>query len=566
MVDDNSKQDKLKAVTGKSIISLSRVEKLGVDLANPLNLDQLYASIPEISRAIDFRGGMVAPNGYEVTSASDDATAQEFAAICYHIIEKSGGVGFFEQYHKNTDLYGDGYIELVANQLSQIVELSHVHPYNFGYETETVNDPENPSDQIDIIKVDKNSQLPVGFATFKTDPSSGKLVVDKKIPLEKIAHLKFKVVGDAFYGISLVQAMVGSVTRKVRLEDYADKAARLIAVPKLVLKGDYENDEEKKIDAREAANLDVNDVIVLEGENTDVQFVNPGSTNIPELREMFITNITTASGVPRPALTSESSEVNKATMDILMQNTRGILKSHQLLISNLFQNVIFPRIAESYKIQNYMSIIPKLVFPEDNDTANMRIDTVKRKAVALTSLANTYALLLNAANGTNVKNVASGDTSPINKNPENGVAAQQLSANVQEFAVGSGTPEKGKLNEILTEMETLLLNTIKQFQFNNDLNPALIEPYKKVSSSDSKTKRSVENTAYIPKTKTGIELSFLDNYYTGFTTSDDSTKEVFETAFNAYKSGYTVIDKKTEKVLDINDFIEFEKKFKGDKA
>lgn len=555
-------QEKTKKEISKSIISLSRSSKLGIDLANPLNLDQLYASIPEISRATDFRAGMIAPNGYEVISAADDDTSKQFAALCYQIIETSGGVGFFEQYHKNTDLYGDGYVELVSNQLSEIVELSHVHPYHFGYETETVNDPENPSERIQIVKVDKNSQKPVGFAQFKVNPATGDLEVDKKIPLEKIAHLKFKVVGDSFYGISLIQPMIGSVTRKVRLEDYADKAARLIAVPKLVLKGTYDNDEEKKIDAREAANLDVNDVIVLEGEDTDVQFVNPGSTNIPELREMFITNITTASGVPRPALTSESAEINKATMDILMQNTRAILKSHQLLVSNLFEHVIFPRIAISYKIQNYTSIIPKLYFPEDNDTANNRIDTVKRKAVALTSLANTYALLLKASktddNTTSgIKNIPNN----IKKDSENGIAAKEMSADKKKN-VDKNAEIGSKLPLILSEMEDLLLSTIKQFKFTNDTTPVNIEPYKKQTSKDKKTTRSVENTAYIPKTQTGIELSFLDKFYTDFSLSqpiNNKSEDAFNKAYDAYKSGHTVIDRNTEKILTINDFNMFKK-------
>ena len=557
---DNSKTttEITKKESPTSIISLSREEKLGVDLANPLNLDQLYASVPEVSRVVDFRAGMISPNGYEIFPSTNDAAAQEFAALCFQIIEQSGGVSFFEQYHKNTDLYGDGYVELVANKLSEVVELEHVHPYHFGYETEKVNDPENPSDQITIIKVDSNSQKPVGFASFKVDQATGDLIVDKKIPLEKIAHLKFKVIGDSFNGISLIQPMVGSITRKVRLEDYADRSARLIAVPKLILKGNYESDDEKKEDAREAANLDVNDVVVIQGENTSVDFVNPGKTNIPELREMFITNITTASGVPRPALTSESAEINKATMDELMKNTRGIIKSHQLHLSNLFEHIVFPRIAESHKIQNYTQIIPKLYFLEDNDTAAANVETVQRKAAALTSLTNTYVLLLNSSTGTTE---ATGDVEGVAKDPQNGTAVK-----VDTKVNATTTTEQGKLPEILSEMEDLLLTTIKQFKFNNDTSTHTIEPYKKVSKD---TKREVENTAYIPQIKDSLELNFLNNYFTQFSTDVDissenkiSQKNLYKKALNAYKTGYTVIDKKNEKVLSIHDFKEFEKKLK----
>ena len=598
-----------KKITPTSIISLSRTEKLGLDLANPLNLDQLYATIPEITRSIDFRAGLICTNGYELIPASDEEDAKFFTAICFNIIERSGGVGFIEQMHKNTDLYGDGYVELVPNELDEIVELAHVHPYRFGYETETIEDVENPGQQIDIIKVDKNSQKPVGFATFVVDASSGDLVVDKKIPLEKIAHLKFKTTGDAFYGISLIQPMIGSVTRKVRLEDYADRSARLIAVPKLVLKGNYENEEEKREDAREAANLDVNDVIVLEGEDVSIDFVKPGETNIPALREMFITNITTASGIPRPALTSEGASINKATMDELMKNMRSTIKSHQLLISNLFKQVIFPRIAFSYGYENYEAIVPNIYFLEDNDTALSNIETIQRKSTALTSLANTYALLFNSYksysspekkekknNIDEINDVEEVDedvdksniekTDLIKKDTGNGTVPnkiKELSKKIDELEKDKKDSENNKderflkLGTILTEMEDLLLSTIKTFKFNNDTNPLLVEPYKKETGSkgekkatNKETKRSVENTVFIPKPKftNAFEMSVLNTYYTKFTLTEEVNDEnkkskilEFKRAYEAYKNGYTLIDNRTEKIIELNDLINFESKY-----
>ena len=280
---------------------------------------------------------------------------------------------------------------------------------------------------------------------------------------------------------------------------------------------------------------------------------------------MFLTNITTASGIPRPALTSESADINKATMDVLMRNTRAIVKSHQLLISNLFENVIFPRIALSNSIQNHTLIIPKLVFLEDNDTANARIDTVKRKAVALTSLANTYALLLNTTTNGGTANVAGN----VKKDSENGIAAKELAATPK--TKDKESKSTSKVQEIIAEMEDLLLTTIKDFKFNNDNIPSYIEDYKK-ASEDSTKNRSVENKAsVISRNKTdSIELSLLNNYHTSFSLDADFTEEnesknmiMVNSALIAYKKGYTVIDNKTEKVLDIKDFLEFKSKIKN---
>ena len=79
----------------------------------------------------------------------------------------------------------------------------------------------------------------------------------------------------------------------------------------MVIKGEYADDIEMKNAAREAASLKTHDVVILQN-SEDFQFVNPGATNLPQLREIFVTNITTATGIPRPVLTSESAEINKA--------------------------------------------------------------------------------------------------------------------------------------------------------------------------------------------------------------------------------------------------------------
>jgi len=196
---------------------------------------------------------------------------------------------------------------------------------------------------------------------------------------------------------------------------------------------------------------------------------------------------------------------------------RSIIKGNQLFIINLFEQVIFPRIAISLGYD--ISLVPKFYFLEDNDTALSNIETIQKKSTALTSLANTYALLFNSytksvssTDTTGIKEVKEEDMKEteepdlIKKDTGNGTVSNKVKelAKKVETEDSTKTEETGdsrvaKLGEILTEMEDLLLSTIKDFKVNNDVNPLTIEPYKRESSKE--TKRSVENSAFVPNPK-----------------------------------------------------------------
>ncbi|OYT15314.1 MAG: hypothetical protein B7C24_13700 [Bacteroidetes bacterium 4572_77] len=380
-----------------SIISVSREYQLNVNIIDPKTLDTLYTTVPEVSRAIDLRGAAIIYRGYEITPRNDSKEAEDFAGLCAYIVNKSGGVNFIEQWNKNTDNYGDGYIEIVEEG-NEVTELAHVHPFQFGYELEIVIDP-NTSMETTRIKLDKETQKPIGYATYKWNDTKGIFENDKKIPLEVIAHLKYKVIGDALYGVSLIQPMYGSILRKLQIEDSIEKAAKLVAAPKMVLSGNFDTEEDMRERAREAASLDINDVVLLDNGDT-FQFVNPGSIQLPELREIFVTNITTASGIPRPVLTSESAEINKATLQELMRELRENMRSNMGKMQQVMEQQIFMRIGEVYGINDYHKIIPRFTFPEDTDTEEEIIVREEKKAATLTSLSNTLMLLNNMMMGT----------------------------------------------------------------------------------------------------------------------------------------------------------------------
>lgn len=426
----------LEKQTPASVISVQREYQLNLDIIDPKTLDELYATVPEVSRIIDLRGSAIIYRGYEVQARDDSAEAKKFANICSFILEKSGGVNFVEQWQKNSDLYGNGYVELIENN-GKIDELAHVHAQNFGYEIEEVYD-ETTFSYKSKIKLDKDTQKPVGYATYKFDENKQIWVNDKKIPIESIAHLRYKLIGDGLYGISLIQPMYGSILRKLKLENSIDVAGRLVAAPKIVIKGNFATDEEAKEQAREAANLDVNDVVILQNAE-DFQMVNPGPISLPAMREVFVVNITTASGVPRPILTSESSEINKATMQELMKQLRENMRSNMEKMRNIMERQIFYRIGESYNISNFEKLIPYFFFPEDVETEEEIIVREEKKAATLTSLANSLMLINNMMMGSS--------------------------------STAANTEMKEELAQAMRDTFKTYTQTIKTFNVNNDQHP-----------------------------------------------------------------------------------------------
>ncbi len=373
-----------------SIISVQRQYQFDFEILDPKTLDETYAVVPEVSRSIDIRGAASIYRGYEIAPYDESTEAKEFANLVSYILNKSGGVNFIEQWQKNTDLYGDGYVELVDDN-GKIVELNHVHSYNFGYELEEYYD-ETAGAPRTKIKLDKETQKPTGFASYSYDENKEIYVNNKTFELNKISHLKYKVIGDALYGISLIQPAKESIINKLKMENSIVDVGRLVSSPKIVLTGNFDTEEEARDRAKEAASLDVNDVVLLQnGEGFD--FVNPGKTNLPELREIFVVNLTTATGIPRPILTSEGNDINKATMSELMRHLREMMRSNMNRMANIIEQEIFYRIGESYSINNFHRIIPKFIFPEDVDTEEEIIVREERKAATITSLSNSISIL-----------------------------------------------------------------------------------------------------------------------------------------------------------------------------
>lgn len=507
------KQDEileLKKETQTSIIAVQRQDILTYTTLDAKTLDELYATVPEISRAIDLRGAAIIARGFEITARDDSDAAKKFASLCLQIINNSGGVSFIENWQKNADLYGNGYVELVNEDGGDaITKLALVHSYQFGYELEEYNDQGQTKTR---VKLDKNTQEPVGYASYVFNQTKNIFENKTKFDINRIAHLRYKLIGDALYGVSMVQPMYGSVLRKLRTEQHIEDAARMVSSPKMVISGEFADDNEARNEAREAASLDVSDVIILQN-GKQFQIINPGETNLPQLREIFVTNITTACGIPRPILTSEGNDINKATIQELMKSLRDDMRSNMNKIKAIMENQIFYSIGETHGIAGFETIIPTFSFPEDRESEDELIVREERKAATLTSLSNSLSILNNVYTST-------------------------------------GSNIEG-MQDLMIKTVDIYSKTIDTFMVNNDQRISMIE------------EDLTEAAAATKKTELSMEL----NYYNNYSMADEidtlkqqdvlsSQHHLLHMAFEQLKKGAIIRDHKTEKELSMMDLLE----------
>jgi hypothetical protein len=390
----------LSRATKLSTIAKKRDKVLKLVFGDPRQLEALYIAVPEVGRAIDLRAAEITRRGYEILSFDDSLESQRYAKLCYDVIEGNMidddsmgnhyGIQMVEQFIRNSDTYGQGYLELVENEEGNIIALEHIHPFLFGYleGSDTNNQVEGAYANIfeTSILVDEN-QKPISYAQYKIDKTApSKRIVDKKIELKKVAKLSFRNIGDNLLGVSLIQRMFNDLKRGLMIKDSITDAANL-TIPKMVIRADHNNEDAQRRDVESLANLAVDDVIMVTTDK-EVQFIQPGETQLPDFYDIFIKGITTASSVPRPLLLADGTEVNKATMDALMKQFRESLRSEENTVKRTMR-WIFKRILESYGIETKK--IPYFIFPRTPEEKEQLMDMTNKRVNTLVALSNSLA-------------------------------------------------------------------------------------------------------------------------------------------------------------------------------
>lgn len=314
---------------------------MGTIRKNVKDLFTLYLTNQFVARAINVRADTLVSKGYKIIG--DDKRGVE---LCQELIRNNGDISLFKQLSINTDIAGDGYLEVVSNQnFNRFVKLRHIHPLTMSYKRDKKSGK---------IIVNKHTKQPVAFTQTYIDAEG--VIIEKDIPIDRIKHLKYSVIGDEFTGLSTLQSGYDTIVRLMNMEYSAAHAAVKTANPLLVATANTKSPHQVALWGKLLGRINSQEQVVLP-EGMQLSMLSPGSQNFNDYAEYFLNAIVATFGVPRNILLGGNiSFSNRSEGVILARQFYVLIRELQLLQEQLF-NEIFE---EYSKIAGFKA--PKLYF------------------------------------------------------------------------------------------------------------------------------------------------------------------------------------------------------------
>lgn len=294
------------------------------------NLQNLYLNNQFVFRGVNVRADELITRGYEIIDG-DEIGVQK----CTALVNNSGGDNLLWQLSVNTDVGGDGYLEVIPNQTkTDILKLRHINPVNFGFLTDFTTNK--------IILNDKGE--PTSYMQLITDVEGKE--ERKEISKDRIAHLKFNTFADEFNGISSLQPVYNTAIRLMNMEHAAAEAAVKTANPLLIGETTTKSPHELAKWSQIMGRVSGKEQIFLPM-GMKITSISPGNQNFNDYASYFLDAVVAALGVPKSILTGtgEASGGNRSTVSVQAKHFYSVIRSNQRYVELLF-NQIFQQYAE----------------------------------------------------------------------------------------------------------------------------------------------------------------------------------------------------------------------------
>ena len=351
-----------KAISNPSAAALSTTKHdagSGLDRVrkNPRQLFNLYMTNQFVARAINVRADTMVTKGYKIVGEDEKAIE-----ACTNLIEESGGPRLFTQLAINTDIAGDGFLEKIySKDKKAILKLKHVHPLTMTFKKDITTDK---------IMVDSNGQ-PIGYVQYYMDKTGTEQI--KPVPLDRISHFRFNVLGDEFTGLSAIQPGYDTIVRLMNMEYSAAEAAVKSANPLIVVHTYSKSPKQVAQWATILGNITGKDELFLP-EDMEIEFKAPGAQNFSDYAAYFLDAVVATFGVPKAVLLGQGgSGGNRAESIVLTRHFYSQIRRNQLSLEEFFYE-IFLEYAELAGFE-----APKLLFDDVAEDASVASD----QAIAL---------------------------------------------------------------------------------------------------------------------------------------------------------------------------------------
>ena len=333
-------------------------------------LEVMYRNNWAVKKAINVRANLLSFRGLKIVCKSDEAknVIDEFLKHMHPTRPMLALQNSFRNRSINCDIFGNAFDELIylpkgtpeapadPKKAKDLIGFTPVHPINIDFKRDETGQN---------IAFKENSNIPEGW-TFKKDPTS---VSSITLPIGKIAHLKYNVIGDELLGMSSIEPIYKTGERLMKIEEGITQGILTHGNPLHdVIVGDESHPPTKKM--IDSVSEEVS------GLNTKSEYVHPPWIRVgqiesfslgksPNYMQPLITAISANFEVPEFILLGRGEGTNKATAQAMINFIHQTIEPLQQAQALYFEEQILAPLMKIKGIKEIPMIEWNEILPSD---------------------------------------------------------------------------------------------------------------------------------------------------------------------------------------------------------
>jgi len=339
-------------------------------------LEILYRNNWAVFKAINVRANLLATRGLKIICKSDKAknVVKNFLKDLHPTRPMLALQNSFRNRSINADIFGNAFEELLyipagtrenpadPKKARDLLGFTPIHPINIDF-------LRKPNSN----KIEFKNGKPKGWK-YTQDPLQDYQAI--KLPLERIAHLRYNVIGDELLGMSTIEPVFKTAERLLKIEEGITQGILTHGNPLHdVIVGDEAHPPTKKM-------ID-NIAEEVKGLNMKSEYVHPPWIRVgqieafslgksPNYMQPFITAIAACTGVPEFILLGRGEGTNKATATAMVNFVHQTIEPLQQTQALFFEEQILSPLMKLKKIDEVPTIEWNEILPKSvSDYANV---------------------------------------------------------------------------------------------------------------------------------------------------------------------------------------------------
>lgn len=398
-------------LTQPSILLKGGIQEIDVKRLSPKAIEQYLILHPVIPRGIEIKSNRMTSRGYKVLPKTNTSRAKEAAKEMQNLLDSSGGEILINGWIRDAYAFGNGYLVLLPSKdksTSKIVYISKEHPVFFRIARNKKDKdqlrPEEKWNQANTsgdfnyewgtMKIDPATKKPTAYTQVVFDNGNKEYVVPvgQELDASQVAHLTFFTWGDEAEGVGIVQYVHTILKYIMNIEEAGAEAIYRSGFTQKVVSTEINTERELKQLARNLRDINASDSIILP-RGTSITNLTPGTTEFEAVHNIFLNLLAIRLGVPKPILTLDGTDVNKATMQELMRDLIYDLHADELKVKQAIEEQIFASACKELYGEDFDEV-PVFHFNDFEEGKEEKATVMNLTADYLVKLTNAYKTML----------------------------------------------------------------------------------------------------------------------------------------------------------------------------